>query len=482
MAPALSGQAFLREIRAAAKVGRLSGLDPVMPPESGVPLNANGFHWSTHLQQEIDALDLTATAALPIPTLMLTARSDRRAARLAEAWNAQNAPITELPFPEYDGWMQDPTTSTNPAETFATIRAWLAELQLESAQPATKGTQIAVADVLLGDKFVEEPMQFGPDRVLFGILCRPREQATSQVAALLLHEGSSHHIGNGGAYVTLARRMAAAGMASLRMDLTGMGDSPAGGNTRHPHYDPERIPECIAGIDVLQAHGYPMAMVYGLCSGAYTALQVTLADERVVGNVIVNLQKFLWHYGDDIRVAQGGNRRSFKGYLRALTNPGEWRRSLSGDVNFGAIARVLIQRTTSRVVHTVRSILPPAPGSETARVRQNMRTLAKRGVQSNLIFSDDDPGLSDVRTQFGRKGHRIAAYAPARKLLLDRADHHFNATTARQRYYDLAVSMMKAAIEEHAISKPSTATAAQARTPRIIRHQQSGEHAVQSNY
>ena len=38
------------------------------------------------------------------------------------------------------------------------------------------------------------------------MLCAPSERAAAPVAALLLHEGSTHHIGNGRAYVALARQ------------------------------------------------------------------------------------------------------------------------------------------------------------------------------------------------------------------------------------------------------------------------------------
>jgi pimeloyl-ACP methyl ester carboxylesterase len=473
MAPALSGSAFMRETRASAKISGLSGFDPVPTMESGLPLNTNGFHWSGSLQQEISSLNLTTAPPLKAPTLLLPARGDRSTRTFLETWRAADAPITELPFPDYEEWMKDPTTSVIPVETFTAIRTWLSSLDL-SSEDARTPVETSELGVLLGDTFVEEPIQFGRDGVLFGILCRPRDRVPARVAALLLHEGSSHHIGDGGAYVGLARRLAEMGTASLRMDLTGMGDSPAGDNPRHPHYDPERIAEALAGIDLLESRGCPVTVAFGLCSGAYTALEVTLADKRVIGNVLVNIQKFIWHYGDDIRVGSQENRRSFKGYLRALRNPGERKRIMDGGVDIKSVITVLIKRTARGVYNSVRSTLPPAEGSETARVHQKMRALAKRSVASNLIFSDDDPGLAEMLKQFGRKARRLAAFAPARMVLLHDADHHFNGSSVRRRYNELAVSIMKNLIAEYGEGTPQTHSGRERRRRPRQAHYQEG--------
>ncbi|NIJ28151.1 alpha/beta superfamily hydrolase [Sphingomonas insulae] len=459
IAPVLSGHAFLRETRASASVASLSGLDPVPPADSDLPLNTNGFHWPAAFQRQVAGIDLTGAPAPACPALLIPARGDRRPGKLAATWRDAGAAVTELPFPDYEGWMQDPTTNQSPAATFAAITAWVAGLTPSPASVPTRpmATSVPIALTLADHDWVEEPVRFGPGQVLFGILCRPRSIAAAPVAALLLHEGSTHHIGNGRAYVRLARRLAAEGHASLRMDLTGMGDSPAGENTRHPHYDPERIAEGVAGIDRLAEAGFARVVAFGLCSGAHTALQVTLADPRVVGNVVLNLQKFIWHYGDDIRVAVRDNKRSLKGYLRAMRNPGEWRRMFAGEADLPGIARVLAKRSWTRARHAARSLLPPAPGSDTARAREQMRVLTDRRVHTTLVFSDEDPGLADLTMQFGARGRRIAGYAPARVVMLDQADHHFNGTAARRRFIDIAAATLRQANEAHGSDLPPVA-------------------------
>jgi alpha/beta superfamily hydrolase len=425
IAPVLSGQVYMRETRAAASVNSLSSFDPVPPAGSGLPLNTNGFVWSAALQAEIATIDLTATAAPAEVALLIPARGDRKPGTLAAAWRERGVTATDIAFVDYEGWMQDPTTNITPAATFTKITEWLGTVP-HTVDGVTPATEIALEPMLTLPSCIEQPVQFGAGNTLFGVLCCPAGRAAEPIAALLLHQGSSHHIGNGRSYVELARRLADAGIASLRMDLTGMGDSPAGSNTRHPHYDPERIAEGVAGLDELERAGFTKAVTFGLCSGAHTALQVTLADTRVVGNSVLNLQKFIWHYGDDIRVTMSESRRSVKGYIRAMRNPGEWRRVLAGKADMAAIATVLLKRAVMRSLHAARSLLPPAPGSEVVLVRDQLRVLAERRVHSTFLFGNEDPGLAEMSMQFGRKASKLTNFAPARMLVLPRTDHHIS--------------------------------------------------------
>lgn len=442
LAPVITGQSFLRETRAAASVSSLAHLDPVPKADSDKPLNTNGFIWSGAFQRELATLDLTG-AVPPAPNVLIaTIRSDRRTAPFAVALRDRGASVTERAFVDYDAYVRDPTTHEMPIETFAAVEAWLGAL------PRTAGSHHVAAPVAMHPTFAEGdyeeiPMRFGTDGAVFGMLCRPVGRLAAPIAALLLHEGSSHHIGNGRAYVPLAREMAADGIASLRMDLTGMGDSPAGENTRSPYFDLERQDEICAGIDVLVREGYPKAFALGLCSGADAAFQVGLADRRIVGIIMVNLQKFVWRYGDDLRIVARNSKRTIKSYVRSMRNPAEWRRALSGKADLVGIARVLAVRGVTRSLHAVRSLMPPKPGSEIARVRDQMRTLSERGVRTMLVFSQDDTGLADVAMHFGRGGRRLKAFVPASMTVFDNADHHFNGTDARRRFHAFAAAALR---------------------------------------
>ncbi len=452
LAPVIAGQAFLRETRAAASVSSLALLDPVPKQDADKPLNTNGFHWSSAFQREIAAIDLVQTPPAAPNVLLATIRSDRRGAAFCTLLRDAGTHVTERPFADYEAFVRDPTTHEMPEATFAAVEAWLVELRdADRRVPVSLSTPapVAIGATLVERGYEEVPMRFGPDSRVFGMLCRPPATsgtAAAPIAALLLHEGSSHHIGNGRAYVALARQLAAAGIASLRVDLTGMGDSPAGDNTRSPYFDLERQCEIHAAIDALETAGYPHAYAFGLCSGADAAFQIGLADPRVVGIVMVNLQKFVWRYGDDLRIVARNSKRTIRSYVRSMRNPAEWRRALSGKADLIGIARVLAHRGLTRGVHAVRSLMPPKPGSDSARVRDQMRQLSARGVATLLVFSDDDTGLADVAMHFGRGARRLKTYGPARMVVFDDADHHFNGSRVRERFHQFAETIMRDAV------------------------------------
>ena len=67
-------------------------------------------------------------------------------------------------------------------------------------------------------------------------------------------------------------------------------------------------------MDFLAAQFDGPIIVFGMCSGAYHAFQAALIDHRISGLILVNLQKFVWHEGEQ------------QIYLRNLAKLTMWRR------------------------------------------------------------------------------------------------------------------------------------------------------------
>lgn len=144
---------------------------------------------------------------------------------------------------------------------------------------------------------------------LIGILTLPATGSDLSTPApgtlpgiLMLVGGAQYRSGSHRQFTLLARRFAAAGVAVLRMDFHGMGDS--GGPTE----DFEQFGPDIACA--LSAFGEALPaldgiVLWGLCDGASAALLHAHADARVRGMVLVNpwartdsgqAQAFLKHY------------------------------------------------------------------------------------------------------------------------------------------------------------------------------------------
>lgn len=134
---------------------------------------------------------------------------------------------------------------------------------------------------------IEQAYQFGDSYDLSGILTSPKVIDAEQPMALILNAGAVHRIGPFRLHVDIARGLAAEGYASMRLDLSGLGDSPVRKNVA---VDENRaILDAIDAFDFLQARtGCKKFVLIGLCSGANNAHHVALADERVVGSVFLD--------------------------------------------------------------------------------------------------------------------------------------------------------------------------------------------------
>jgi pimeloyl-ACP methyl ester carboxylesterase len=451
LAPVLSGAAYVRDLKVSHRFSPLAELDPVPPAESPAPLNTNGFHWSRAFRDAIAGLDLAALPAPAVPTLIALHHGGTRGAAMASAWHAAGTPLSERDFADYPAFMRDPTTHVMPEASFAAVAEWVSALP---APPrVTPARPVRVTDRLVLDEAEEIPLRLGEAGATFGMLCRPRGPV-QPVAALMLHEGSSHHIGNGGAQVPLARRLAAQGYASLRLDLSGMGDSPCAPGRRRPFSDPARLPEVIAAADALADLAPGGIVASGLCSGAEMAFHAALADHRLIGTVLVNMPAIGWDpLAETDGAAPPAGKRTLRSYGRAI-RAGGLRRVMRGDVDLLRVAGALTRHATSHVGRRLRSVARRGD-PEAARVRRQMNQLAGRGVETLFVFSDDDPGLPEVRAQLAQAG----VTATARIEVFDRSDHHFNSLETRRRYDALYARTLHSLASRHVRARPSESLA-----------------------
>jgi hypothetical protein len=138
-------------------------------------------------------------------------------------------------------------------------------------------------------------------------------------------------------WVELARRWAALGVPTLRIDLAGIGD--AGGDLEplradEGFYVSSFVSETLTVLDALAARGLPERFVLaGLCSGAYWSLHAAIEDERVSGAYMINPRAMFW----DWVIPRVRNARNMRKIVRA----GTWQKLLHGDIKvhrMGAIA------------------------------------------------------------------------------------------------------------------------------------------------
>lgn len=123
---------------------------------------------------------------------------------------------------------------------------------------------------------------------LFGIATQAPGAPDGPVA-VFLPVSNEHHGGPERMWVDLARRWAEFGVSSLRVDLSGLGESPL----RHPHQAPleplarEAWQDLEDIVMLASAQGTRDVILVGLCSGGYLAAEAAL-NHQLAGIVLIN--------------------------------------------------------------------------------------------------------------------------------------------------------------------------------------------------
>jgi hypothetical protein len=132
----------------------------------------------------------------------------------------------------------------------------------------------------------EQPLLFGPGKKRLGVLTLPSALNPQQPVVLIPNAGTEHRVGPARLHVELARALAAAGVATLRLDLAGLGDSDC---AEPAHQETAATTDLKAAMDSLAARGLAERFVgVGLTTGAHHVHQIACKDDRLVGAIFID--------------------------------------------------------------------------------------------------------------------------------------------------------------------------------------------------
>ncbi len=222
----------------------------------------------------------------------------------------------------------------------------------------------------------EQAFCFGAEGNLYGVLSLPDGgPLPDRPAVLLLTVGLQHHVGACRGWVTLARKLAELGYASLRFDMGGIGDSDAG--TRTGSETDCSVAEIRAAMDLLgKRSGATRFVLVGLCSGADNAHPAALRDARVAGLVMIDAYGYRtlgWR---------------LRHYLPRLLHPHHWRRFLRRKLLLANIGYV--------------RDFPPRQ-----QVEGELLQLIDRGVQMLFLYTAGVPHYFNHHRQFAEMFPRL---------------------------------------------------------------------------
>lgn len=431
LAPVVNGRAYLRELRAL----HLNWLNSVGPTETPPPppagaIDVLAFRFSADTVRDLEALRLDRGTNCPAPRVLVLdpwPGTTSAAGALAQYYTDGGAQVDTAGFTDYADMMQSAEFAGVPAQTWRRLVQWLAPVPVASAPrsaalPAVRptarrhlpGAAGAASLRVAVDGVVEESVWLNARRQ-FGILCMPPDAAAAPVAVIFPNTGGNHHVGDGRMFVTLARRLARQGVASLRLDVSALGDSPRAPRSMSipKIYSPGPRADVSAAVDWMRARGFRCIVLAGVCSGAFLSLHAALANAGVNGLVLANLVKFRWDRADDRNAGRGA--RSWQGWLSAARRGGNWQRVLQGQVRIAPLAAAMARHAYRHATERVAFRLTRLRGGEdlasaTAYARAAMRSLNERGVRTDMLYGSEDMGLDEAQLRFGRDLEALAAF------------------------------------------------------------------------
>jgi len=262
----------------------------------------------------------------------------------------------------------------------------------------------------------EVVLHFGEQDRLLGIVSLPDRLGPDPLAVLLPNTGLEHRVGPNRLHVHLSRALAGAGVATVRLDLAGMGDSEALDGD-----DPIR--DLTAAMDAVQAHGFGSRFaVLGLCSGAHDAHRAIRADHRLIAGAFIDgylfpTSRFYWTYA-----------------VQRASDPARILRKVSKILGVG-----------SNRNHADRSPVDLDYFRQPTKLemQRDLASFMRRGLVLSYIYTGQVQHRYNYAGQLEDAFPELRGYPRAEVHYLTGADHTFSQATMRAELVDVVVRWIR---------------------------------------
>lgn len=433
--PCPTGRAYAREAKMFRQFAEQTGELTARPKAEGdTNEESGGFLLTGETLDGLKKLDLVKLEKKVANSVLVIGRDDvPDDDKVARALEGKGAVAKYEKLGGYAEMMVAPHKSVFPEAVYTAMREWLDETTHDAprADAASRGASTANASGVVAPGVREEAIRFGDNGMYFGVLTEPTDASLAKGKPLVIFSNTAgnYRIGPNRMYVEMGRKLAAMGLPSIRIDVSGIGDSVIweGEWENHPYGDQLTldIREAIKALkSSKRAESFGVA---GLCSGAFVGYHSALADESIVSVVLINPQTFVWEDGMSLDVNPLANRDQTEYYKRRFFAKEAWMKLLKGGVDPRYAATALAGRVadvTRATMAKIKSKIPidPSKGSDVARA---LDAMTKRGVDVLFVFAGGDPGIDNLNEKVGTAMQALTKRSNFTIETIDGPDHSF---------------------------------------------------------
>ncbi|MDN7874137.1 alpha/beta hydrolase [Burkholderia aenigmatica] len=439
LAPVASGRSYVRELSIMRNIWLEQLPAPLREAQpKDAPFNVLGQVYSPAFRTRLNAFDavdaLKDSAGAPASGTLIVDVNAGGSESLHQRLEGLGGRVERRSFEGYAAFMQETTFSSLPTRVFDAVVDWVAPATVRQAPPprAVSNAGHDTDLMLRTPEACEQPVRFGMAG-LFGILCMPHAMHDRGPVLLITNTSASAHVGDSRLSVRIARELAQRGIASLRFDGRGIGDSSSGrdggpDDARQPVYSSAVVEDVSTAAHWLKEQGYRHVVSFGICSGAYSALRAALVGRALSGVISVNLQSFHMPDGLSSDALRQHRPNSMAGYRSSFFELQKWKQVLTGKRRIMPFVRLVLKRVTTRAAVAIGGLRRRIAGwscTETMPVDPHdiLRTLQRKEVSTLFVCGAYDTSLDLMTTYFGPRGKRLSRFSGARAVVLDDLDH-----------------------------------------------------------
>lgn len=402
------GRRHVRELRAFSYMEHPRGAETQAPAPSTVEdsddgsLVIAGYVMSDDTQRELDELDLAELKCERLQSarvLMLERDGFAVDARLRTSIEDGGADVQVSSGDGYGAMMMaELPHAVSAHEVFDKVAAWLAQGSAPVEVGATSApSSVRVANSCLeivmpnGERVRETPITIShPLGDPVGILTEPLGPSVD-LCAVWLNAGPQRRIGPNRMWVETARRWAALGVPTVRIDLTAIGDAEGDSSALldvRSYYTGTYMEQVRAVLDALQARGLPPRFLLGgLCAGAHWALSVAQDDPRVSAAAVLNAGYLVYDGGLSNAVGQS------RGLASRLFTRETWTRALHGEASPASHVRALRLILTASLRNLGRRVvrlLKPGAAPDSNEITEAFDRLRDQNKRALILFAGEE--------------------------------------------------------------------------------------------